>query len=97
MSYVRGLHLTAHCDTHERKILLRPGPVKFHFVRLADSAGAYIAYYPDDLGRRRLTRYEKGFTDWVFVSENFARAGLANQQYVGMALDVVLIEVTASE
>src|SRR3954471_2745740 len=97
MSHFRGLHPTAHGDTHEREILLRPGPIEFHLVRLTDSARAHIADHPNDLGRRRLASHEKSFADWIFVSENFARAGLADQQHVGMALKVVFIKVASGK
>ena len=41
--------------------------------------------------------HEQGFADRIFVSENFARAGLADQHHVGLIGQIVLIEVAAGE
>src|SRR6476660_6893220 len=97
MSHFRSLHLAPHCDAHERKIFLGPGPVEFHLVRLTDFAGAHITHHSDDFGRRRQTRHEEGFPDWIFVPENLARASLADQHHVSPTGDVMFVEIASGE
>ena len=86
-----------HRDGEERKILLRERPVKFHVVMLIEPNRTHIADHPDDLDWHTPARDEQRLADRIFVAENRLRSGCADENYVWMIGDVLLIEIAAGE
>ena len=90
--------IAAHIDAEERKALLRPGPVEFYIIGLADFARAHIANDADDLGRHAVTADKQRFADGIFVAENLLRAALADEDHVlADPGDVVFVEIAPGQ
>src|SRR6266403_988758 len=87
----------AHIDAEERKALLRPRPVEFHVVGLGNLSRAHVADDADDLRRRAVTADEQRLADRIFAAKNLLRTGLADQDHVLTAVDVVLIEIAPGQ
>ena len=86
-----------HRHGQERKIFLRPGAIKFHLVALRHALRAHIADHADNFSRHAAARGKQDFPDRIFVPENFARAGLANQHHILMIHEIMLVEIASGE
>src|SRR5258705_779492 len=80
-------------DAEKRNILLSPGTIQFHIVRVSDLARAHIADDTDNLRRRTGTANEKCLPNGIIVTENLFRSGLADEHHILMIRPVALIEI----
>src|SRR4029078_5565501 len=80
---------------NERKVFLRPRPIKLHARLFFDTLRPNVADNAYDLTRYAGAGHHQCLTYRVFAGKNFLRAGLADQHDV-LTVDVVMLVKLAS-